>query len=393
MAKRLYIGVNSIAREVKKIYIGVNGVAREVKKGYIGIGGSAREFFSGQSDGNRIQIVVVQNATTSYTLYIYEYDRDLSQLYKKSLGISNYSVCATYNINTDEIVVIHAGNKASTATVDYYERSTLTKKRSGTVPKISTYGYYPSQLAYHPLLDCYILKNYRSGWRSGDSYTAIFNSNFAQLDLWGSDCVFNENPCSANAIFAKRSGSFYLWDGTKRITGPGSDSNGGVGAGHPYDKIALFTTIFGAGGTHTWKCHETTDGFPQLGSYTLSYSDASPFYNPDKPDERWITPVIDWNSGQPGFMILTRNFGLSRLTAATTTSPYLVFSQMMPGHMSPISSGGAITTNGTTAYFLDKDGTLVNQKTNALEYGIGYQGRPKEYSTDLIPMFEPLKLY
>lgn len=32
MAKKLYIGVNGIAREVKKIYIGVNGVAREVKR-------------------------------------------------------------------------------------------------------------------------------------------------------------------------------------------------------------------------------------------------------------------------------------------------------------------------------------------------------------------------
>lgn len=52
MAKKLYIGVNGIAREVKKIYIGVNGVAREVKKGYIGIGGSAREFFS---SGKRIK--------------------------------------------------------------------------------------------------------------------------------------------------------------------------------------------------------------------------------------------------------------------------------------------------------------------------------------------------
>jgi hypothetical protein len=388
----MYVGINGIAHKVKKLYVGVDGVAREVKKGYFGVDGIARKFFSGQTDGNRIQIVVVQNSTTSYTLYIYEYDKDFNQLYKKSLSIGNYSVCATYNVNTDEIVLIHAGKQASSATVDYYDRSTLEKKRSSTVTKISSYGYYPSQLAYHPLLDCYILKNYRSGWRDGDNYTAIFNSSFSQLDLWGSDCVFPENPCSANAIFAKRSSKFYLWDGTKRIEGAGSDSNGGVGAGHPYDKIALFTTIFGSGGTRTWKCHETTDGFPQLGSYTLSYSDASPFYNPDKPDERWITPVIDWNSGQPGFMILNRNFTLSRYTEATTTSPYLVFNQMMPDFMAPLMSGGAVV--GTkTLYVFDKDGNIVNTKTNALEYGIGYQGRPKEYSTDLIPTFEPLKLY
>lgn len=38
MAKKLYIGVNGIARKVKKMYVGVGNVARKVKKGYIGVG-------------------------------------------------------------------------------------------------------------------------------------------------------------------------------------------------------------------------------------------------------------------------------------------------------------------------------------------------------------------
>ena len=45
MAKKMYIGVNDVARKVKKGYIGVNGVARKVKKGYIGVNGVARCFF------------------------------------------------------------------------------------------------------------------------------------------------------------------------------------------------------------------------------------------------------------------------------------------------------------------------------------------------------------
>lgn len=45
MAKKLYVGVNGIARQVNNIYVGVNGVARKVIKGYIGVGGVARLFY------------------------------------------------------------------------------------------------------------------------------------------------------------------------------------------------------------------------------------------------------------------------------------------------------------------------------------------------------------
>ena len=48
MAKKMYIGVNNVARKVKKQYLGVDGKARKVKKGYIGVGGVARPFFSGE---------------------------------------------------------------------------------------------------------------------------------------------------------------------------------------------------------------------------------------------------------------------------------------------------------------------------------------------------------
>ena len=47
MAKKTYIGVNNVARQVKKVYIGVNGVARKVKKIYIGVANIARQIFGG----------------------------------------------------------------------------------------------------------------------------------------------------------------------------------------------------------------------------------------------------------------------------------------------------------------------------------------------------------
>lgn len=45
MAKKTYIGVNGVARNVTGIYIGVDGVARKVIKGYIGVDGVARLFY------------------------------------------------------------------------------------------------------------------------------------------------------------------------------------------------------------------------------------------------------------------------------------------------------------------------------------------------------------
>lgn len=47
MAKKMYLGVDGIARKVKKGYLGVDGVARKIKKAYIGIEGIARLAWSG----------------------------------------------------------------------------------------------------------------------------------------------------------------------------------------------------------------------------------------------------------------------------------------------------------------------------------------------------------
>ena len=46
MAKKVYVGVDDVARRVKKMYVGVDGTARKVKKGYVGVGGVARPFFT-----------------------------------------------------------------------------------------------------------------------------------------------------------------------------------------------------------------------------------------------------------------------------------------------------------------------------------------------------------
>ena len=46
MANKSYIGVNSVARNIKSMYVGVDGVARRVKSAYVGVNGVARQFFN-----------------------------------------------------------------------------------------------------------------------------------------------------------------------------------------------------------------------------------------------------------------------------------------------------------------------------------------------------------
>ena len=47
MAKKMYLGIDGIARKIKKGYLGIDGIARKIKKGYLGVGGVARPFWTG----------------------------------------------------------------------------------------------------------------------------------------------------------------------------------------------------------------------------------------------------------------------------------------------------------------------------------------------------------
>lgn len=48
MSKKMYVGVDNIAKTVNTAYIGVNNIAKTVKKAYVGVGGKARLFYSNQ---------------------------------------------------------------------------------------------------------------------------------------------------------------------------------------------------------------------------------------------------------------------------------------------------------------------------------------------------------
>lgn len=84
MAKKIYVGVSGVARNVKQPYVGVSNVARKVKAGYIGVGGVARQFYQSDTpignlavgtsvymnvNGVRTEFLIVHQGNPSTSLY------------------------------------------------------------------------------------------------------------------------------------------------------------------------------------------------------------------------------------------------------------------------------------------------------------------------------------
>lgn len=100
MAKKMYIGVDEIARKVKRGYIGVDGVARKIKRGYIGVGGIARICFSG---GELAYYGTIDN----HTMAISDGTATTVGNYALFHGSINYSTI--YAINTSLVISTPTG--------------------------------------------------------------------------------------------------------------------------------------------------------------------------------------------------------------------------------------------------------------------------------------------
>lgn len=66
MSKKIYVGVNNIAKNVNKMYVGVNNVAKKVLKGYVGVNGVAKEFFRYYTPLNYIESSGVERIDTGF---------------------------------------------------------------------------------------------------------------------------------------------------------------------------------------------------------------------------------------------------------------------------------------------------------------------------------------
>lgn len=71
MAKKAYVGINGISKNVKNIYVGVNGVPKKVIKGYVGVNGVPKVFWDGNVPPSpvrtfKVQVSAVVTGSLSY---------------------------------------------------------------------------------------------------------------------------------------------------------------------------------------------------------------------------------------------------------------------------------------------------------------------------------------
>lgn len=94
MAKKVYLGVSNVARNVKAMYVGVGGVARKITKGYIGVGEVAKLFYSSEYTWAKYSSIYrygayIESGPTSTTITTYasnSSERYVQQLTYKSVG-------------------------------------------------------------------------------------------------------------------------------------------------------------------------------------------------------------------------------------------------------------------------------------------------------------------
>ena len=102
MAKKAYVGINGIAKNVNKMYVGVNGVARKVVKGYVGVNGVARLFW----DGGGSSVIPswdfwssVSGNRNNYNIAMWNND----VMYKVNNKIAYFGVAIIKNLRDDSV--------------------------------------------------------------------------------------------------------------------------------------------------------------------------------------------------------------------------------------------------------------------------------------------------
>ena len=119
MAKKTYIGVNGVAKNVKNVYIGINGVAKKIKKMYVGVNGVAKECYSAisipkWSTGTDAQIVNAVQMADRGEVNLADYwsvgdERTVSLSAMSATGVSE-----SHSAQNVVLVLSHVGGKTLT---------------------------------------------------------------------------------------------------------------------------------------------------------------------------------------------------------------------------------------------------------------------------------------
>lgn len=118
MAKKTYVGVNNIARNVSKMYVGVNGVARRVKKAYVGVNGVARQCYpnikivtwNGGTD-EEIKAMVDAHYAGIINLADYWSVGDERNVWFTTIPTNSYTISKTQAAHNAKIVLTEVGGR------------------------------------------------------------------------------------------------------------------------------------------------------------------------------------------------------------------------------------------------------------------------------------------
>lgn len=110
MAKKAYVGVDSVARKIAKGYVGVDNTARKIKKAYIGVAGIARPFWGGgtvsyygvldypgelsTAAGTELPSYAIFGGGGQASMDVYAYDSSLTRHYVEFNNIGSWTAAA-----------------------------------------------------------------------------------------------------------------------------------------------------------------------------------------------------------------------------------------------------------------------------------------------------------
>ena len=97
MAKKCYVGVNGIAKNVSKMYVGVNGVPKKVLKAYVGVNGVPKLFWDGGGysitfDITGMNVIVHNYGTTQVNFTSAIIEPVSTEAWRANLGIMGVNI-------------------------------------------------------------------------------------------------------------------------------------------------------------------------------------------------------------------------------------------------------------------------------------------------------------
>ena len=169
MAKKAYVGVNGISKNVKNIYVGVNGVPKKVVKGYVGVNGVPKVFWDGGTPPTPVVIPSWDYWTSNRNDFLFKFIRsgDIPRQDK------------TFTKTTNKIAYYGIFKYAAIPgeTIEYYSVMLLSPDRDAVTFRVTTDAGQDVEFYYYgSITDSQNLLWYYSVYTYEDAVTTRFDA-------------------------------------------------------------------------------------------------------------------------------------------------------------------------------------------------------------------------